>query len=140
MKTIKTLKKIIIIAIILQLIILPTVSNAFSWSDVFKSGSDFIDKGKQGTVIEDPDSGAQQELIKDSEIQSTASIIFNALLAIGIVLTVIIGGVLGIKLMMASAEDKAKIKEAFIPYILGCVVIFGAFGIWKLVVSILNNL
>ena len=42
--------------------------------------------------------------------------------------------------MIASAEDKAKIKEAMIPYVLGCIVIFGAFGIWKLAITILNNL
>ena len=58
----------------------------------------------------------------------------------GIVLAVLVGGVLGVKFMIASAEDKAKIKEAMIPYVLGCIVIFGAFGIWKLAITILNNL
>ena len=42
--------------------------------------------------------------------------------------------------MIASAEDKAEIKEALVPYILGCVLIFGAFAIWKIVITILNNL
>ncbi len=66
--------------------------------------------------------------------------IFNALFIVGSLLTIIIGGILGIKFMVASAEEKAKIKESMIPYVLGCVVIFGAVGIWKLVVSILNGL
>ena len=139
-KTILYLSKIIIIAIILQLIILPSISNAAdTWTDVFQSGSEFIEKGKQGVVTEG-ETGDGEEVLDDSEIQSTTSVIFNSLLTIGIVLTVIIGIILGIKFMIASAEDKAEIKKALIPYILGCVLIFGAFTIWKLVVSILNNL
>ena len=64
--------------------------------------------------------------------------IFNVLVALGTVLTVIIGGILGIKFMMASAEDKAKIKEGMIPYATGCVIIYGAFIIWKIIVSVLG--
>lgn len=37
--------------------------------------------------------------------------------------------------MVASAEDKAKVKEALIPYIVGCIVIFGAFTIWSIAVN-----
>ncbi len=66
--------------------------------------------------------------------------IFNALYIVGSLLTLIIGGFLGIKFMAASAEEKAKIKESMIPYILGCVIIFGAVGIWRLVITILNGM
>ena len=42
--------------------------------------------------------------------------------------------------MAGSVEQKAKVKDSLVPYIVGCIVIFGAFGIWKLVIQILNNL
>ena len=42
--------------------------------------------------------------------------------------------------MMASAEDKAKIKEAMIPYVIGCIVIYGAFFIWKVVIMVVGDL
>lgn len=74
------------------------------------------------------------------DIQANLDVIFNILVIVGTVLTVIVGGILGINFMIASAEDKAKIKEALIPYILGCIVIFGAFGIWKLTVAIGNSM
>lgn len=61
------------------------------------------------------------------------------LMGIGVVLSVVIAAVLGIKFVMSSIEEQAKIKEAIIPYVCGCVVIFGAYGIWQLVVGILNN-
>lgn len=75
-----------------------------------------------------------------SDIQQNQQAMFNILLIVGTFLAVAVGGVLGIKLMMAGAEEKAKIKEAFTPYILGCVVIFGAFGIWKVTVDVGNSL
>ena len=39
-----------------------------------------------------------------------------------------------------SIEGKAKIKEALVPYIIGCIVVFGAFFIWKTLVNIGNDL
>ena len=47
-----------------------------------------------------------------------------------------VGTIIGIQFMMASAEEKAKVKEALIPYVVGCAVIFGAFTIWSIAVNI----
>ena len=66
--------------------------------------------------------------------------LYNILLTIGIVLAVLGGIYLGIKFMMSSAEGKAQVKESLIPYIAGCVVIFGAFIIWKLAIVLLSGL
>ena len=46
---------------------------------------------------------------------------------------------LGIQFMVGSVDQKAKVKDSLIPYIVGCFVIFGAFGIWKIVLTILEN-
>lgn len=48
----------------------------------------------------------------------------------------IVGTILGIQFMIASAEEKAKVKETLVPYIVGCIVIFGAFTIWSIVVNL----
>lgn len=139
MKVLEKFSKILIIAFILQIIIMPTYSSATSlWEEVFSSGDKFIQNGKDQATAQDPQNGGS--VLSDDKIKNTNSEIFNSLLAVGIVLAVIVGGVLGVKFMIASAEDKAKVKEAMIPYVIGCVVIFGAFGIWKIVISILNNL
>ena len=139
MKILEYLSKILIILFILQIIILPVQSNATSiWDDIFSSGDKFIQKGKEQATSSNQQSGGS--VISDKEIKEANSDIFNILLSVGIVLAVLVGGVLGVKFMIASAEDKAKIKEAIIPYVLGCIVIFGAFGIWKLAITILNNL
>ena len=41
--------------------------------------------------------------------------------------------------MAGSVEEKANIKNSLIAYIAGCVVVFGAFTIWKIVVTILQS-
>ena len=65
--------------------------------------------------------------------------IYNVLLAIGITVTVIWGLIIAIKLMMSSVEEKAEYKKMLWPYLVGCIVIFGSFAIWKIVIVVMNN-
>ena len=120
--------KILLIIVIMQFMMVPT-SQASFWGDIFDTGDNFIQDGKnQGVAIDATD------------MKNETSKIYNLLFAAGVVLTVIIGAVLGIKLMFAGIEEKAKVKEMLIPYVAGCVVIYGAFGIWKLMVNILGGI
>lgn len=97
--------------------------------EVIEGGKNFIEAGKN-----------QQSKIDGTNLQTASDTLYNMLLSIGIVIAVIVGIYLGIKFMISSAEDKAKVKESLIPYIAGCVVIFGAFIIWKLVILLLNGI
>ena len=47
---------------------------------------------------------------------------------------------MGLQFIFQSAEGKAKISEALVPYIIGCVIVFGAFGIWKLAIDAGNQI
>ena len=70
------------------------------------------------------------------KLSETSDYIYNILLAIGMIIAVVVGSILGIKFMISSVEEQAKIKELLVPYVAGCVVIFGAFGIWKIAVNL----
>ena len=74
--------------------------------------------------------------IDEAQLKETSNFMYKLLMAIGIVVMLIVGTIIGIQFMVASAEDKAKVKEALVPYIVGCVVIFGAFTIWSIVVNL----
>ena len=102
---------------------------AEGWTDVFSDARNFINKGRSGQSDFDIDN-----------FKINIDTIYNILLTIGIILTVVIGGILGIKFMIASAEDKAKIKESMIPYVFGCIVIYGSFFIWKVVIMVVGDL
>ena len=121
-------KKIILIMIIFQVAFIP-ISNAAIWDDVITAGDNFISVGEAA------DSGE----VDDDKLTQNIQEIYNALLALGVVVSVIIGALLGIKFLVGSVEEQAKTKELLMPYAVGCIVVFGAFGIWKIVINVLSK-
>lgn len=73
------------------------------------------------------------------DFQTQFGDIYNIVLQIGVGLAVIVGIVLGVKFILSSVEGKAEVKKMLITYVVSCVVIFGSFGIWKIVVTILQT-
>ena len=63
----------------------------------------------------------------------------GVLMGLGTFIILIVGIILGIRLMFTQAEQKAKAKEALMIYLIGSVIIFGAVGIWKLLINILDG-
>lgn len=98
-------------------------------ADSIKGADDFIQDGVNDT----------NPTIDENNLVEMSDMLYNAFLIIGIIIVVIIGLVIGIKFMTGSASEKADVKKTLIPYIAGCVVIFGAFTIWKLVVDLLSS-
>lgn len=95
-----------------------------------------------GTII----SGAQGFLsagqannhISDADMKPIVDVIYNILLTIAIIIAFIIGSFLGIKLIVGSVEEQADVKKSLVPFVAGLVVVFGAFTIWKIVLTILQ--
>ena len=71
-------------------------------------------------------------------MKGVSNMVYNVLLSLGIGIAVIIATVLGVQYMLAGAEGKAEIKKSMIPFLIGCVVVFSAFAIWKAVVLALR--
>lgn len=95
--------------------------------EVISSADDFISNANtEGTISQD-------------DSQKAIDLIYNILLSVGLVVAVICGVVLGIQFMTSSAEGQAQVKEKLVPYVVGCVVVFGTFGIWKLVMLLLQG-
>lgn len=61
-----------------------------------------------------------------TQIESVGKDVVGILQTIGIVLSVVVLIVLGIKYMMGSAEEKADYKKSMLPYLVGAIVIFAA--------------
>jgi len=61
-----------------------------------------------------------------NEITALGKSLVGILQTVGIVLSVIVILVIGIKYMMGSAEEKAEYKKTMIPYIVGAALIFAA--------------
>ena len=127
-------KKIFIIFVIILINILICNFNVVKadrgLTSVITGGDDFINTGK----------GDNTTSIDYGKLQNTSNEIYNILLTCAVIVAVIISAILGIKFMLGSMEEKAQIKEALIPFVIGCIVAFGAFGIWKIFITIGNNL
>lgn len=122
----KIVKKLIsTIIVILVINIFPIYSFSSDWVG---DARDFINSGNGSVAIE------------QEKLHEASNSIYNMISSIGMIISVIVGIILGIIYMMSSAIEKAKVKESLMPYLIGTFVIFGAFGIWKIVINTLGGL
>ena len=126
----KILVKILIMFIIFALTLMGSnYANASSFSDILEGADSFLQDGI----------GDVKDNLNQANLQTMSDMIYNVLLAVAVIAAVIMGLIIGIKFMTGSVDQKAKIKETLIVYIVGCVVAFGAFGIWRLVINIMSQ-
>lgn len=105
------------------------IPKTYALGDIISSADKFIEDGKSEKNV-----GLDEGVIKD-----LSNTVYNILFILGIVIAVIWGLVIAIKFITGSVEEKAEVKKTLIPYVAGCVVLFGAFTIWKVVVTILQS-
>lgn len=122
------IKKITFLILLIVLINIIFIPKTFAFSDIISAGDEFLNSG-------DP----ADSVIDETKLSNVSSKIYNILLVCGIGVAVIVGAILGITFIMSSAEGKAKVSETLVPYIVGCVVVFGAFGIWKMAIDMGND-
>ena len=128
----------IIRKIIIFIILIITISSipiytyaAVTIDDIIKDGDDFLSAGGSETGAFGNDG--------KTELQKISNFISGVLLTVSIGVTLISGVVMGMNFMFQSVEDKAKIKESMIPWVTGIFISFGAFGIWKITITIFES-
>ena len=128
----KEMKKKIfkVISLILILILFLSVS----YNNVFASDA--------GTIIDpndyEPDSMASAE--NADNILTIGNDIIGFLQIAGSILSVIVLVVVGIKYMIASAEERAEYKKTLMPYVIGAIMVFGITNILAIVVNVSGKL
>ena len=124
----KLLINIMVIFIILFNLFIP---NAYAGplQDIMNRAEGFVNNGENGGNV-----------INNDALKEGSNTLYNVLLVIGIAVAFIWGIVLGIQFITGSLGEKADVKKNLIVYLVGCVIIFGAFGIWKLLLQLLEQL
>ena len=113
---------------------------------IYTSQPHKTDTGDAGDSLDDVMSDADQFVqsgnptLSNTELQNFSNTVYNIALAVGVVVAVLVGAIIGIKLMASNIETKVEAKKLLIPYVIGCVVVFGGFAIWKIVVGILQGM
>lgn len=122
-----------IVSVLILLVIFCSISSsvfaAHSAGEIISEGQSFISDGSSGT-----------RRINENNLKNMSDTLYNILLSVGIIAALVVGLVIGIKFVIGGVEQKAEIKGLLIPYIVGCVVVFGAFAIWKIIVDILQTM
>lgn len=149
MKIFKQLKNLMVLCIIfLLLYTIPSYARQVEGTqagsgDVVSESTTEVQEHSTGEIIEEGDrfieiGESEEPKIEQSNLKALANTLYNILLVVGIIIAAVLGGVLGIKFMMGSVDEQAEVKTMLVPYIAGCVVIFGAFTIWKIVLLIIQ--
>ena len=107
--------------IIFLLIVIMSITNVSFAADAIDeknmTGFDVIDNLAEWIVDND---------ITSEKIQSRAQIVMGIVNVVGVISSVVVLMILGIKYMSSSIEEKAEYKKTFIYYVLGAVLLFVA--------------
>lgn len=125
------MKKISIILISLLIIFMIfsecTTVNAGLWSDISQQAKNWI---KQG----------DNNLVNDDEVSKILIPVIQLMVAGASIVVTVATVVMGIKYMVANPEGKAKLKQQLIGLVVSTIVIWGAQGIWALIVTFLESI
>ena len=118
--------------------------NPTSPDTIYTSQPHKNDTGNAGDSLDDVMSDADDfiglgNVQYEGDLAEFSNTIYNILLAIGIIVAVIVGAIIGVKLMASNIDKKVEAKTLLIPYLIGCIVVFGGFAIWKIVVTVLQG-
>lgn len=100
-----------------------------SLNDVMNNGNSFLNAGSKSSTM-----------IDQNDLKSLSNFISGVLLTIAIGVTVITGAIMGLNFITQSIEEKAKVKESMVPWVIGIIVSFGAFTIWEVAVNLFQSL
>ena len=100
-----------------------------SLDDIMNNGNSFLNAGSESSTM-----------IDQNDLKSLSNFISGVLLTIAIGVTVITGAIMGLNFITQSIEEKAKLKESMVPWIIGIIVSFGAFTIWEVAVNLFQSL
>ena len=73
------------------------------------------------------------------EIQSAGNSIISILQTVGVVLSVVVLMIIGIKYMMGSAEEKAEYKKSMMPYVIGAALIFASSALAQVIYNFFSG-
>ena len=99
----------------------------FDLDSIFADADNFLDKGKR-----------EYEIPKE-QVKKMSQQVYRTIMIIGIVVAFIVGGILAIQFITGGEVDKAEVKKKLIPYVIGMVVLFGSFTIWKIITDALQD-
>ena len=120
-------KKMFYVIFIVVCILLAFSLHIYATDTIIQGAEDFIGAGND-------------DILNHNQLKKVSDTIFNMFFGIGGIVIIITGAILGIQFMLGSIEEKAEIKQSMKAYVWGAIIIYGAVGIWAIVVKVLQNI
>ena len=118
-----------IVSIILMAMILVTMTTTVMAAEETEKAADITPSSIDGSTSD----------VDVTNISTLGNSIVRILTTVGVVASVIVLVVLGIKYMMGSAEEKAEYKKTLMPYVIGAGLVFAASGIANIVYTFMKG-
>lgn len=118
-----------IVSIILMAMILVTMTTTVMAAGETEKAADITPSSIDGSTSD----------VDVTNISTLGNSIVRILTTVGVVASVIVLVVLGIKYMMGSAEEKAEYKKTLMPYVIGAGLVFAASGIANIVYTFMKG-
>lgn len=74
--------------------------------------------------------------VNDEPLAEMIKNLTNLGLVIGTIVAIAAGIIIAMKFMTDGANGKADLKQALTPYIIGVAILFGAYGIWAIIINV----
>ena len=126
--------KIFLITLTLIIIAMPFAMQTTSYADSLdfnsmKSDADsFISNGKSN------------QKITTGDVKKEVLSIANILVGVASIVFVVVGSILGVQYMMGTPDKKSELKQKLIWFIVAIVLVYGAVGIYNIIVRIMENI
>ena len=126
--------KIFLITLTLIIIAMPFAMQTTSYADSLdfnsmKSNADsFISTGKSN------------QKITTGDVKKEVLSIANILVGVASIVFVVVGSILGVQYMMGTPDKKAELKQKLIWFVVAIVLVYGAVGIYNIIVKIMDNI
>ena len=101
-----------------------------SGADIFAQAKEWFTKAKQGG----------QNYVTPSNVVASLKPIAQIMVWAGVIVLIVAYPVMGIKYMISEPDKKADLKTKLIGLVVASIVIFGAYGIWKVTYIFMNEL
>ncbi len=127
----KKIFSVMIIILLAFLVIGMIPVRATDFSSMKSTADNFISKGEK--------EGAGKAIDPNEPVKGLMPIA-SILLGAGIAVAIVTGLIMGVKYMLSGADEKAKLKEKLIWWVISVAVMFGAVAITNIVINVMNSI
>ena len=118
------MKRIICLIVILVMMFTVNVCATDTLGDIINGANSFV---------------SQPTGVDETTLANLIKSLTNIGLAVGTIVAVVAGIIIAIKFMTDGAQGKADLKTALTPYVIGVAILFGAYGIWVIVINVFTS-